>query len=509
MGGFNLRVKRQGEPCQSRQQQSIQWASVVFATVALVVLCLRGYIMGPWLLLDVDLGWHLAYGEWIIEAGGLPAVDEWSWSKAGEAYQLTQWGGEVLLGVAYVAGGHAGLMALNAVTLAATLLLMYRVSSAQVGGVLACVITGVSGFLYLVGVVRPTMFSWMLAAWLVFQVSETAKKGTIGHALVLPVIVGLWTNIHGSFVLGVAGAMAALGALAATCAVRGDDKRAWQFALLALACWLATMVNPYGWYVWEAVWNVASLETTSTRYFSDWKRTEFFSGLAVPAWLGLAGAACALYRGKGMWVACVCLGAAGLSLSAQRNAGLAAVVTNAGLAYALAGGWLDEKIKAETSSRGVAPLRTWIMCSMSAGLALWSLTHVTGERVAEAEKALYPVVCAEGLKRYERFGNGPEGDSVRLLNEFEHGGWWIRNAKTAQVFIDGRADLHGDKAYSTLEKLKHAEPGWRQELDRLQPDAICLNSTARIFDELSNGGEYEPVASDDKWALWRRVQLKT
>lgn len=509
MGGLNLKVKGQADACPKRKMQSIQWATVVFATVALVVLCLRGYLMGPWMLLDVDLGWHLQYGESIVKDGALPTVDEWSWSKAGQTYQLTQWGGEALLGLAYLLGGHAGLMALNALTLSATLLLMFRVSSSQVGAVLASVITGVSGFLYLAGVVRPTMFSWLLAGWMVFQVSETARTRSVSHAMLLPVIVGLWTNIHGSFVIGVAGAVAALVALALRCSAKQERQLAWSFAILALMCGLVTLANPYGWHVWEAVWNVANLETTSSRYFADWKRTDPLSGLAVPAWLGLAGVACTLYRGKGMWVACVCLAGAGLSLSAQRNAGLATVLVNAGLAYALAGGWLDEKIKSETRGRGVAVARTWILCGMSSALALWSLTHVNAQRVAKAEEALYPVVCAQGLRQIDGKWSGSSGAPVRMLNEFEHGGWWVRNGEGAKVFIDGRADLHGDAAYSTLEKLKHAKTGWRQELDRLQPDVICLNSKAALFKELGREGQYEPVAGDEKWALWRRVHLKT
>src|SRR6266571_208982 len=64
---------------------------------------------------DSDFFWHLAVGRDIV-AHGVPRVDVYSWTVAGNAVLPDQWLGELLLYAAYAIGSWSGTIALRAVT---------------------------------------------------------------------------------------------------------------------------------------------------------------------------------------------------------------------------------------------------------------------------------------------------------------------------------------------------------------------------------------------------------
>ena len=50
---------------------------------------------------DTDFYWHVTYGQWMLENRMLPPGDTFSWTFNGAPYQLTQWLGELAMGLAY------------------------------------------------------------------------------------------------------------------------------------------------------------------------------------------------------------------------------------------------------------------------------------------------------------------------------------------------------------------------------------------------------------------------
>lgn len=300
-------------------------AIATFVAIAFALLCWRAAIAGPWLLLDADLGWHLGYGEWIATHLGLPEVDEWSFTKLGGQYQLTQWGGETLLGVANMLGGATGLLLLNCVVVGATLGVMYATATGLVGRTLGAIVVGASGFMLFAGAVRPTMFSWLLAAVLTMVCIKAVRETGRWVMLATAAVVAVWTNVHGSFALAAVAGVAFWVCMGIQRWREGRIPEVKQCAVAVLLVCTATLLNPYGWKVWSAVYTVATLETTQTRYFSDWKAPEILSGLAWPAWMAMGALLTAVMRRQSWWMPVACMGVACLSLSAQRNAGLASV----------------------------------------------------------------------------------------------------------------------------------------------------------------------------------------
>lgn len=73
-------------------------------SLPLVVLLCVFFYRAPSLLAsgvtDPDYYWHVLYGEWILDHKALPTTDFWSWTNFGKPYVLTQWLGEVAMGMA-------------------------------------------------------------------------------------------------------------------------------------------------------------------------------------------------------------------------------------------------------------------------------------------------------------------------------------------------------------------------------------------------------------------------
>lgn len=492
---------------QAETSRSNARAIATFVAVAFSLLCVRSALLGPWLLLDADLGWHLGYGELIAANLELPRVDQWSWTRPGAPYQLTQWGGEALLGVANLLGGEAGLLLLNSVTVAASLAMMYSLATQLVTRMLGSMVVGLAGFMLLAGAVRPTMFSWLLAAALASLCVKAAGGKRAAAIAGTSALIVVWTNVHGSFALAVA-VMSMFWLCMAARDLKSGNAAGAAVCLGAVAlAWAATLINPYGWKVWQAVYAVANLETTQSRYFSDWKAPDVMSGLALPAWLAACAALVVVVRRKSAWLAVACVGVIGLSMSAQRNAGLAAVAANAVVCLALSGSWLDRRLAKEGGGTGPSGIGWHVGAAIAClGSATWLVTAVDTDRVAKAQASLYPTVCRQALATASPSERSAHHQlpQAKLLNEFEHGGWWQRQPVRVKISIDGRADLFGDEAYRDLETIKQAGNGWEEVLTRLQPDAICLSVKSAIFTTEAFKKGYELRSADTLWALWVR-----
>ena len=89
--------------------------------IFLVILWIKSIYPASSGIADTDFYWHLTYGQWISDHMAIPAVDSFSWSFAGQPYQLTQWLGEALMGIAYQQAGLDGTKFLSVLLAAVTI----------------------------------------------------------------------------------------------------------------------------------------------------------------------------------------------------------------------------------------------------------------------------------------------------------------------------------------------------------------------------------------------------
>ncbi len=196
---------------------------------------------------DPDPYLHIAVGRWIIAHGAVPHYDPFSNSMPNAPWVAHEWLAEVAMAWLYDHWGWAGLVAVTALCFAATMailvhcLLRYLTPS---HALLAAISTW--GLCYIHLLARPHIFSWpLLALWVAGLVAARSQQRA--PPLLMALIITLWANLHGSFVLGLG--LAALFALEAL--LEAQDKPAlWRAArnwMLFLAVSVAAaLVTPNG-----------------------------------------------------------------------------------------------------------------------------------------------------------------------------------------------------------------------------------------------------------------------
>lgn len=165
-----------------------------------------------------DFWWHMATGRLIAETGAIPVVDQFSYTQAGEPFYNQSWLAQLLLYGVYSLGGMPMLIVLQAVVLATAygllLLLCIRRSGALRLSVALLLMTTMP-LSFDNWIVRPqsyafpifAAFLYILTAWRYNSFRDETAQGRSGwlrgHRLwLLPPLMVVWVNLHGSFVLG-------------------------------------------------------------------------------------------------------------------------------------------------------------------------------------------------------------------------------------------------------------------------------------------------------------------
>ncbi len=185
-------------------------------------------------LFDPDIWFHLRGGS-LVAAGQIPRVDTYSYPSAGNSYIDLHWLFQLLVFTVHRVGGEPALVWLAALIAAGTFWILYRLARRHAAAPLA-------GAIVSLGVIvaserfspRPELLSFLflaLALWLV----RRHEEGWRPAVWLLPLLVLVWVNTEGLFVL-------AFGVLAAALLDRPRDRRLWMAAGL---CAIASLINPY------------------------------------------------------------------------------------------------------------------------------------------------------------------------------------------------------------------------------------------------------------------------
>ncbi len=183
----------------------------LFAAIALVAL---RPLLTP--IPPHDFWWHMATGRLIVQTGAIPIVDQFSYTQAGAPFYNQGWLAQVLMYGIHSLGGVPLLLVVQAAVVALTYGLLLRLCIRRSGALRLSV-----GILLMTTMplsfdnwnVRPqtyafplfVAFLYILTMWrLEGRRKDTASQSLLrGHRLwLLPLLMVVWVNLHGSFVLG-------------------------------------------------------------------------------------------------------------------------------------------------------------------------------------------------------------------------------------------------------------------------------------------------------------------
>ena len=192
-------------------------------------------------LIDSDLWWHLATGDW-IRANGIPHIDPFSWTAAGAPWQPNAWLSDVLMSAVRDLLGLGVLSILRALLVPAVgLVILWWCRQHSIDGSAAVATSAISTIALAPFIVeRPSALGMLLVIPMLTLLKRPLTNGTI---VGLTLLMALWANLHGSVV---AGALV-LGAYTSGMAVSGI--RTPKQSLLLLGTIGGALANPYGWSV--------------------------------------------------------------------------------------------------------------------------------------------------------------------------------------------------------------------------------------------------------------------
>jgi hypothetical protein len=190
----------------------------------------------------VDLAYHVKVGQLMVAGHTLPRTDVLAWTTAGRPWLDQSWGAQLLLYGIWRLGGFPLLTVVEAVLAVATWGLVAaacrrRTANLRLiaGAVLAGYVVAAAAFS-----VRPQMFSLLLFAAELYLLEVARTRPRV--ALAIPLLMPLWANLHGAFIVGVG--LVVIEVLAA--GWRRDRPAAARYLLVTALGVAGLLANPWG-----------------------------------------------------------------------------------------------------------------------------------------------------------------------------------------------------------------------------------------------------------------------
>lgn len=416
-------ARKAGEGAEAAWQRTFML--VVLPALAVFAYC----IFDATVLSDGDTNWQVAAGRWILAHGAAPTVDPFSFTMAGRPWVTHEWGAEVLLALAFQAGGWAGVMTLTAGAAALAFAVLAAELAPRLGVLGTLVALGLAFALALPLVLaRPHMLALpLLAIWLA-QLLAARRRG-VAPAAWLVALMLVWANLHGSYVFGLA--FLAAFALEAVLDARGRRlATAARWGGLFAACVAAAALTPNG--LAGLVFPVRVMLMTSLGDIGEWRPIDV--GAVGPFEVALLAALAAfMARGARMGAVRLLLLMLLVHMTMQHMRQLAILAIAGPLLVAEPLGRARGRVERRACPRPplaelAAPLA--VAMALFAALAAWRFVHP----VVRQDEATTPVTALAHV---------PPGLARQpVFNDYSFGGWLIFSG--VRPFIDGRADMYGD-----------------------------------------------------------------
>lgn len=480
-----------------------------------------------WLLTDSDTGWHIRTGEWILSHGGVPKADLFSFTMAGKPWIAWEWLADVMMALAHHIGGLAGVVWLAMLVISATSVCVYKEAVAEcrhrtVAIALTWLAMSASTIHWLA---RPHLVTPLMTAIFCRALNSVERTRNPVPLWGLPLLTILWTNLHGGFFVGIVLICSyAIGAGAEEL-LHGSRDGAWlrsrPYILAAVACGLASLLNPYGYdlhrhvvqYLGTSFYFVRISEFQSIDFHSF--TAAYFETLLI---LAIAAAAWHLRSGK-LIHALVLLSWSHLALFSARNIPIFAVVAVPGVGLAMRG-WLDTCTLLTELKAGVEDIegglrflagrlrrKSWHFPPSLLVLMFPLLFAHVGHREAlhaGFDAGRFPVNAATFLSQE------PNLSSIRVYSSWQWGGYLIyRLWPSLKVFDDGRTDFYEPGFVNEGLRAWNADPDWSRILDRYQINAALLPVDSALASVLRERGDWRQVYRDRLAVLFVKVGGET
>ena len=459
---------------------------------------------GPRILnFDGDLPRHLLNGSLILQTGHVATTDIFSFRTVGFPSIPHEWLAQVIFSGVYQGLGLNGVILLTALLILATWIVVFRETMVKSNSLFASLFLTVLAMTatQIHVLPRPHIFTYILTAvWV--HLLERADDRKIPVRWILPLLMLLWVNVHGMFVIGIGicgiylfGSF--LDQPSITWLSTDKAKTLLIGGGLSLA---ATFLSPSGFHIWGAI---ASLSSNSyiTSKIPEYQSANFHLPETWPYIILLLLTILGMARTKTTWTHALLIAAfTGLSLYTSRMLPLFAIIAVPIAAKAIAGSIhqeypqsrllrIEENIsRINSSSNGFI----WIIAVilLAGGLLLSGRTIDPGNRANVFDKQFFPVNAVDWLEAHPQQGH--------MFNEFDWGGYLLlRLYPEQQIFMDGHTHIYGEELTKEYERVISLAPGWEQILAKYDVTWVIVRRNSPLVNALSQSDDWTVSYQDD------------
>jgi hypothetical protein len=356
---------------------------------------------------------------------------------------------------------------------------------------------------------RPHIVTYLfIALWIV--ILERIRQGGAKLWVWLPVLMLLWVNLHGMFVLGVI-----LWGIYLSGGFLENPGRSWlsepstkSFLMGGILALAATFFSPSGPQIWEAIASLGSNSYITSR-IPEYRSPDFHIPETWPFLLLILIVLLAFARNNRRinWTSTLLtISFTGIALYTSRMIPLFALVI-VPIAAGVLGDWLRQEYP---ESRFAVVERNVSTINNASGGWVWIVVLVvavailfrSGRAIDPAgrgntfDERFFPVQAVDWLNRNPQ--RGP------MFNEFDWGGYLLLNVSPRQpIFMDGHTHIYGETLTREYESVVTLHNDWGNILDDYRVEWSIVRTNSPIARALENN-HWVVLYRDDTATILRK-----
>ncbi|HET7418995.1 MAG TPA: hypothetical protein VFL27_01285 [Candidatus Dormibacteraeota bacterium] len=457
---------------------------------------------------DPDFWWHLRIGRWMVDNGRLPSQDIFTFTASSHAWTDHEYLTEVLMWLTYSNFGLVVLeVAFGLVTWAGFWLMFQQVRRQPYAiagiGLTAAALAGVP-----IWGPRAQMITFALSCLELYWIRGylSGRSRALNY---FPLVMVLWANLHGGWVIAFGWLGVALVAELINWAIHHDDPahrmHVRRLVIIGALSAVAVAATPHFLSLYPYPFQTQGSEAQQ-RLIVEWQSPNFHDSELRPfeAMIFLTFVGFALKR-PAIYDLLLALLGLGLALQNVRNVALfIAAVTP--VMIATYGEWWRELATARRWAFVIPPRRSFAVVTAAVLLVIAFATsvrvygNVNSAHQVALDSQTYPVAAADWLAAHPDVG-------TRMFNQYGWGGYLAYRfypQPNRKVFIFGEAALMGDALLNDYEHIYALHSDWKSLLDRYGIDYVVENKGDPLPNVLATQPDWTLVYSDSVAVIYVR-----
>lgn len=484
-----------------------------FSTTIIAAIAITLYWLLP--LSDPDYFWHLKTGELILSTGAIPTTDPFSFTMLGEEWILHEWLFQLLL---FLSSSTHGDLGVRVLILAPTFITLYFINKSLKGddhGKAVSTVLLIWLIFTLIPFIspRPQLASFMFFAYFLYAINFSIKTNTTKHLLSLPLLMVLWVNLHGGYIIGITLLLLATASNWLSVKSRSSQHPSKeitkQLATISLLTLFASALNPHFIQHWAYPFYVFSMDVTPM--ISEWQSPNFRAPYARSFLiLVLVYVFFLAYNKKPPRIesALIPLFFIAAALTSARNIPFALISISMFFPklseidtekFKYLTNTINKLKKAYSTAASIGPemgrkehLLNWLILALVAVIV--PLSKISLPQVSYPHQAVDYFI-----------ENNLEGN---ILSEYQNGGYLIhRLYPSGRVFIDGRADMYGDKIVSQYSNIVNGTATWETLFYKHPIDYVLCRNDTPIRQLLLQKDDFEIIYNDDEYSIVKNLHM--